>query len=56
MDKIFFLSHRTSLALRNLEEFLNNNSLFGSLKNDCNLNEEGNLVLGGGDATVTTRT
>jgi len=49
MDKIFFLSHRTSLALKNSEEFLNDKSLFGSQKSDRNLNEEGNLVLGGGD-------
>jgi hypothetical protein len=36
MDKIFFLSHRTTLALKKLEEFLNNRNLFGSLKSDSN--------------------
>jgi hypothetical protein len=50
MDKIFFLSHRTTLALNKSEEFLNNKSLFGSLRSDSNLTQEGNIVLGeGGD-------
>jgi hypothetical protein len=50
MDKIFFLSHRTTLALEKLEEFLNNRNLFGSLRSDSNLTQEGNIVLGeGGD-------
>jgi hypothetical protein len=50
MDKIFFLSHRTTLALEKLEEFLNNRNLFGFLRSDSNLTEEGNIVLGeGGD-------
>jgi hypothetical protein len=50
MDKIFFLSHRTPLALEKLEEFLNNRNLFGSLRSDSNLTQEGNIVLGeGGD-------
>jgi hypothetical protein len=31
MDKIFFLSHRTTPALEKLEEFLNDRNLFGSL-------------------------
>jgi hypothetical protein len=50
MDKIFFLSHRTTLALEKLEEFLNNRNFFGSLRSDSNLTQEGNIVLGeGGD-------
>ncbi len=50
MDNIFFLSHRTTLALEKLEEFLNNRNLFGSLRSDSNLTQEGNIVLGeGGD-------
>jgi hypothetical protein len=50
MDKIFFLSHRTTLALEKSEEFLNNRNLFGSLRSDSNLTQEGNIVLGeGGD-------
>jgi hypothetical protein len=50
MDKIFFLSHRTTLNLKKLEEFLNNTNLFGSLRSDSNLTKEGNIVLGeGGD-------
>jgi hypothetical protein len=46
MDKIFFLSHRTTLALEKSEEFLNNRKLFGSLKSDSNLTQEDNTVLG----------
>ncbi len=50
MDKIFFLSNRTTLSLNKLEEFLNGRHLFGSLRSDSNLNQEGNNVLGdGGD-------
>ncbi len=50
MDKIFFLSHRTTLTLEKLEEFLNDRILFGSLRSDSNLTQEGNIVLGeGGD-------
>ncbi len=50
MDKIFFLSHRTTLALGKSEEFLNDKSLFGSLRSDSNLTQESNIVLGeGGD-------
>ncbi len=49
-DKIFFLSHRTTLALEKSEEFLNDRKLFGSLRSDSNLTQEGNIVLGeGGD-------
>ena len=48
MDKIFFLSHRTAEAIKQLEEFLNDKSLFGAIKSDFNLTEEGNTVLGGG--------
>jgi hypothetical protein len=50
MDKTFFLSHRTTLALKKSEEFLNNRNLFGSLRSDSNLTQDGNIVLGeGGD-------
>jgi hypothetical protein len=50
MAKIFFLSHRTTLALKKSEEFLNDRNLFGSLRSDSNLTQEGNIVLGeGGD-------
>ncbi len=38
MDKIFFLSHRTTLALNKPEEILNDRRLFGSLRSDSNLN------------------
>ncbi len=51
MDIIFFLSHKTTLALKKSEEFLNDRNLFGSLRSDSNLtNKEGNIVLReGGD-------
>ena len=38
MDKLFHLSHRTTVAIKE--------RLFGSLKTDRNLIEEGNIVLG----------
>ena len=47
MDKIFFLSHRTTVALDKSMEFLNDKTLFGALKSDDNLTREGNIVLGG---------
>jgi len=46
MDKLFHLSHRTTVAIDNSLEHLNDKSLFGSLKTDQNLIEEGNIVLG----------
>ena len=46
MDKLFHLSHRTTVAIENSLEHLNDESLFGSLKTDQNLIEEGNIVLG----------
>jgi hypothetical protein len=49
MAKMFFLSHRTTLALKKLEEFLNDRNLFGSLRSDSKT-KEGNIVVGeGGD-------
>jgi hypothetical protein len=48
MDKIFFLSHTTILALEKLGEFLNNRNLFGSLSSDSNLTQVGKIVLGEG--------
>jgi hypothetical protein len=41
MDKIFFLSHRTTLALEKSDEFLNDRNLFGSLRSDSNLTQDG---------------
>ena len=46
MDKLFHLSHRTTVAIENSLEHLNDESLFGSLMTDHNLIEEGNIVLG----------
>jgi hypothetical protein len=46
MDKIFFLTHRTTQAVEMSKEFLDDESLFGSVKTDANLNREGNLVWG----------
>jgi hypothetical protein len=49
MDKIFFLSHRTTQAIEQSKEFLDDESLFGSLKIDANLSREGNMVWGDDD-------
>jgi hypothetical protein len=46
MDKLFHLSHRTTVAIANSLDDLNDKCLFGSLKTDQNLIEEGNIVLG----------
>ena len=46
MDKVFFLSHRTTLTLNKLEDFLNDRHLFGYLRSDSNLTRDGNIVLG----------
>jgi hypothetical protein len=46
MDKIYFSSHRTTVAIENSQADLNDERLFGSLKTDRNLIEEGNIVLG----------
>ena len=46
MDKIFYLSHRTTIALEKSEEFLNDEALFGDMPNSCLLNRE-RSVLGG---------
>ena len=46
MDKLFHLSHRTMVAIENSLYDLNGESLFGSLKTDQILNEEGNMVMG----------
>jgi hypothetical protein len=47
MNKIFFLSHRTSVAIES-EDFFKDKNLFGSLKSNSNLSKEGNLVFGEG--------
>jgi len=47
MDKIFFLSHRTTEAIIRSQEVLNDPNLFGALKTDRNLQAEGNVILGG---------
>jgi hypothetical protein len=46
MVKLFHLSHRTTVAIENPLDYLNNESLFGSLRTDRNLIEEGDIVLG----------
>jgi hypothetical protein len=46
MDKLFHLSHRTTVAIENSLDDLNDKSPFGSLKTDQNLIEEGYIVLG----------
>jgi hypothetical protein len=46
MDKIYYLSHRTTVAIEISQDDLNDERLFGSLNTDRNLIEEGNVVLG----------
>jgi hypothetical protein len=46
MDKIFFLSHRTTQAIEMSKAFLDDESLFGSIRMDHNLSREGNMVWG----------
>ncbi len=46
MDKLFHLSYRTTVAIENSLDYVNDKSLFGSLKTDHNLIEESNIVLG----------
>jgi hypothetical protein len=45
-DKIYYLSHRTTVAIENSQDDLNDERLFGSLNTNQNLIEEGNFVLG----------
>ena len=49
MDKIFFLSHRTTVAIEQSMDALNDDELFGDLSTDRNLMEDGNNMLGGED-------
>jgi hypothetical protein len=46
MDKFYYLSHRTMVAIEKSQDDLNYERLFGSLTTDRNLIEEGNIVLG----------
>jgi hypothetical protein len=46
MDKLYYLSHMTTVSIEKSQDDLNDESLFGSLKTDRNLIEEGNIVLG----------
>jgi hypothetical protein len=46
MDKIYYLSHRTTVAIENSQDDLDDERLFGSLNTNQNLIEEGNIVLG----------
>ncbi len=52
MDKIFFLSHRTTQAIERSQEFLNNSNLFGALTMDSNLIAEGNVILGSNNGDI----
>jgi hypothetical protein len=52
MDKIFFLSHRTTHAIEKSQEFLNNSNLFGALTMDSNLIAECNVILGSNDGDI----
>jgi hypothetical protein len=46
MDKIFYLSHKTTIALRKSEEFLNDEALFGEMTKDLNLCREESILSG----------
>jgi hypothetical protein len=46
MDKIFFLSHRTTQAIERSQDFLNDLKLCGDLTKNNNLLSEGNVILG----------
>ncbi len=46
MEKIYYLSHRITVAIENSQDDLNDERLFGSLNTNRNLIEEGNIVLG----------
>jgi hypothetical protein len=46
MEKIHYLSYRTTAAIENSQDDLNDERLFGSLNTNWNLIEEGNIVLG----------
>jgi hypothetical protein len=46
MDKLSYLSHRTTVAIEKSQDDLNDESLFGSLNTDQNLLEEGYIALG----------
>jgi hypothetical protein len=50
MDKIFFPSHRTTVALEKSQEHFNSESLFGYLKSDSNFNsqQDGEMIVFGG--------
>ena len=48
MDKIYYLSHRTTIALEKSEEHLNDEALFGDMPNSCNLYRERSII--GGDS------
>jgi hypothetical protein len=52
MDKIFFLSHRTTQAIERSQEFLNDSNLFGAFTMDSNLIAEGNVILGSNNGDI----
>jgi hypothetical protein len=45
MDKLYYLSHRTTVAIEKSQDDLNDKSLFGSLKTDRNLLDKGKIAL-----------
>jgi hypothetical protein len=54
MDKIFFLSHRTTQAIERSQEFFNDSNFFGAhaLTMDSNLIAEGNVILGSNNGDI----
>jgi hypothetical protein len=45
-DKLYYLSHRTMVAIEKSQDELNDKNLFGSLNSDQSLLDEGNIALG----------
>ena len=54
MDKIYFLSHRTTQAIERSQQCLNDSNLFGALTLDQNMIDEGNVILGSDDGDIGT--
>jgi hypothetical protein len=54
IEKIYFLSHRTTQAIERSQQCLNDSNLFGALTLDQNMLDEGNVILGSDDGDIGT--
>ena len=52
MDKLLFLSHRVTDALRRSEQYLNDSSLFSAIENDDGVGFENGQVFGSNDKSI----